>query len=420
MLWIRLAGPCMGSGNARDGKRMEFLCRLVQLQLSLGKHVLLDANLRSCAWSLRPLRELLTQGSLHDSRHKWCRYLSDATSDSAAKCFAVTGVVTSWPLQSRSDCHCDPSVKHVSIKQLSVEEAADKERTLLRAVIASMPDALGGNRQPELKVFASSPKSNRVSLKQFAKHVSLAQAKQPKELTGVNAVTSASSTGQLQAAAQPERHVKVVTFDQPLEHSSFPTEQAERQKARKKAGVASVKRKQPVEQHHDDVGDDLSSINITADEAKAILLQMTHERNVEELEDKCFEQMSHVYFAKDPRNHDARGTSMSSCVTNGAFFEHNNSQYFEQLDDATKYYFKSIRQTGQVHVCELFGGEGKTSIICSKVYGLQSGENFEIRCGYDLLNEDHVKLLHKYLKETQPLVVVMAPPCKGFWPMDTS
>ena len=414
VLCVRLAGPCMGSGNSRDAKRMEFLCRLVQLQMSLGNHVLLDANLKSCAWSLRPLRELLSQGSLHDSRHKWCRYPSDVTGDSVNKCFAVTRIVTSWPLQSRSDCHCDPSVKHVPIKQLSVAEAADQERSLLDAVISSMPDAPGGNRQPELKVFASHNKPDRVSLKQFAQHVSTPKAEQPVKLIDANAVVSVSSSEHSQAVAQPEQPLKVVTLDQTLEQASFPTEQAEKQKARKKAGVVSVKRKQTVEQHHDDVGDDLSSINITSGEARTVLSQMTLDRTMEELEDKLYEQMSQTHFAKDTNSHDTRGIVMSSFVTTEASFG-TNSQYFEQLDDAINH-FVSIRRTGQVHVCELFGGKGMTSIICSKVYGLRPGENFEIKCGYDLLNESHVRLLHKYLKETQPLVVLMAPPCKGFGP----
>ena len=44
--------------------------------------------------------------------------------------------------------------------------------------------------------------------------------------------------------------------------SSFPTEQANRQKERKKAGIVSKTRKQNVEQHNDDLGDNLDSIDV--------------------------------------------------------------------------------------------------------------------------------------------------------------
>ena len=37
-----------------------------------------------------------------------------------------------------------------------------------------------------------------------------------------------------------------------------------------------------------------------------------------------------------------------------------------------------------IHVCELFGGEGLTSTLCSKLYGLNSGFNFELKNGVDL------------------------------------
>ena len=50
---------------------------------------------------------------------------------------------------------------------------------------------------------------------------------------------------------------------------SFPIEQANKQKARKKAGLPTHKRKQIIEQHQDDVGDDLSSIQISPSEAVA-------------------------------------------------------------------------------------------------------------------------------------------------------
>lgn len=37
-----------------------------------------------------------------------------------------------------------------------------------------------------------------------------------------------------------------------------------------------------------------------------------------------------------------------------------------------------------IHVCEMFGGKGTTSTLCTHLFGLTSGKNFEIKCGVDL------------------------------------
>ena len=73
LLWVRLAGPSCGSGNKRDNKRAEFLARLVLEQLRTKRVAILEGNVRSQGWNLRPIRELMAQLP-HDSKHLWCRY----------------------------------------------------------------------------------------------------------------------------------------------------------------------------------------------------------------------------------------------------------------------------------------------------------------------------------------------------------
>ena len=70
----------------------------------------------------------------------------------------------------------------------------------------------------------------------------------------------------------------------------------------------------------------------------------------------------------------------------------------------------------RVHVVELFGGQGHTSNLCSRMFGLTRGTNFEIQCGIDLSQPEDCQYLHDYLDKYKPDVVVMAPPCKGFGP----
>ena len=75
LLWIRLAGPACGSGNRKDDRGAEFLVKLVLEQISLGKAVIVEGNIRSEGWSLPAIRELSQRG-LNESVHKWCRYQS--------------------------------------------------------------------------------------------------------------------------------------------------------------------------------------------------------------------------------------------------------------------------------------------------------------------------------------------------------
>ena len=63
---------------------------------------------------------------------------------------------------------------------------------------------------------------------------------------------------------------------------------------------------------------------------------------------------------------------------------------------------------------ELFGGSGTTTFVLAKHYGLRTGVNFELLCGVDLTKRDDVEYLFKYVRRNKPLVILMAPPCKGY------
>ena len=70
LLWIRLAGPCAGSGNKHDACRAEHLVRLINQQKASGRHVVVDASERSQVWNLQAVRECVA--SLFSTTHQWC------------------------------------------------------------------------------------------------------------------------------------------------------------------------------------------------------------------------------------------------------------------------------------------------------------------------------------------------------------
>ena len=70
------------------------------------------------------------------------------------------------------------------------------------------------------------------------------------------------------------------TNDCSIPTAAFPTEQAVRQKEKKKSGATVGKRKQTVEQHADDMGDDLSSIAPS-------LSEVHHFNSLKALDENC-------------------------------------------------------------------------------------------------------------------------------------
>ena len=62
----------------------------------------------------------------------------------------------------------------------------------------------------------------------------------------------------------------------------------------------------------------------------------------------------------------------------------------------------------------VFGGQGLTSQIVTKVHELRSGQNFDATVGFDLRDPDAQDALFQYIHSHAPLVAVMAPPCRGF------
>ena len=114
LLWVRLAGPCAGSGNRKDASRTAHLCELINLQKSAPRGVVIEANARSQVWNMQHL-QLLTS-SLWVTEHAWCRY--EVTQHKP--CNTIIRLATNFPMSSKS-CECDQRVKHFDSKHLGKE-----------------------------------------------------------------------------------------------------------------------------------------------------------------------------------------------------------------------------------------------------------------------------------------------------------
>ena len=409
LLWIRLAGPACGSGNRRDDRRATYLVRLALEQMASGRHLIIEGNQRSEGWTLRPIREL-QQHDLHETLHVWCRYQNP--SDDV--CNSVTRIWSNVRLTDCRECMCRTDRRHFASKQLPDHKRV--EAIVLAHIIRDLsqcsdtrdkqPESIS---EPRVVSLISSPNDQQTSsnavLKKTRFESDLHKDKQYQQRHQTCATSAVSQQvlprDETLASTNPESHsqdrLRNPTSATTSSNSSqsFPTEQANRQKERKKLGLPIKKRKQTVEQHKDDVGDDLSSIQVTLEEVDHYMNQHQQDLNMSDWEH-----------------------AISSFVFESVGVANNEPSVYANNINELMVHIQSFHaeHPQHVHVCELFGGEGLTSQLCSKIFGLQSGMNFEIQCGIDLNTEHGVTLLEEYLAVCKPDVVVMAPPCRGFGP----
>ena len=188
-----------------------------------------------------------------------------------------------------------------------------------------------------------------------------------------------------------------------LEKVSFPTAQAMNRKAKLKAGHVVQPKHKLVEQWRDDMGEDLSSLSaVLAGVAwTPFLLGSVAEDTPLTPVQQANEDFVYDYLCQTERWLHGTGVLDLTC---------------QVLQPSALLAFVVNRRTWlpAVSVCELFGGEGRTSFLVAKLHDLATGVNFDLTSGFDLLDAQHVQLLWQYVRVMQPSVIVMAPPCTAF------
>ena len=428
LIYVRLAGAGIGSGNKKDVRRALFLTQLLLLQKQEGRHVLIEARNNSEAWSLAPYVELLK--TLRITQHKWCNY--GILIDGKTPCSAVTQMASSFPMNTCGKCQCGSSAQH-SGKAPNAERTATVVEAILRDTVAP---ALGltlkqiGHTQPESLDSSESPQ------KYQAMHAtSSASSQLSSKLKSQKALSREHAAAHVKHP-EKQRDVKQVQFQEPSSaeesdgppglcassesepEASYPTEQAMRQKERRKQRKElgqDVKKKKTfeVEPATDDCGENCKGIS----EYDADVETPADDHFVGILED--LDDMHHF--------HSTPSTSSSSRHQNRSYwlckFLRSRHWLFgssapllepevETCDmDSFLTIARNRRQSSQVDVIELFGGQGDTSRILLRRYNAVTGQNFDLVCGFNLLNSRHLRMLDEYIDEFQPVVAVMAPPC---------
>ena len=180
--------------------------------------------------------------------------------------------------------------------------------------------------------------------------------------------------------------------------SSYPTEQALSRKAKLKAGHTVQPKHKLVEQWHDDLGEDLSSLSSVVDLVTwdPYLLGSVLENPANTVSHHANDDFVYHYLcANDSWLH----ASESSCSVGQALNPH------------AFLAFVTSRRTwvSALHVCEFFGGVDGTSYLSAKMHDVATGLNFDVVCAFALSLPEHVRLLWHYLHIAAPVVVLMAP-----------
>ena len=201
-----------------------------------------------------------------------------------------------------------------------------------------------------------------------------------------------------------------------LEVDSYPTDARERAKEREKqiekdTGVKPVKKVKVkiVEDHRDDCGNDISSLEALLPGSVASTVNLISElplwcvtSNYQSFFTDDAEYEEHYLFDRYP---------LFICIGNDdvAKFQHIESIHLHIREALT---LLATLPT-DLDICELCGGEARTSRLAIRRQ-LAVGKNFDLVCGVDL-NSDHDQMYtEQYVKKHKPFIIVMAPTCTPY------
>ena len=175
---------------------------------------------------------------------------------------------------------------------------------------------------------------------------------------------------------------------------AFPTALKERAKERKKAGHKSRKLPKVVEDHYDDLGDDLSGLGSDlAYLSKDVVREAFDIDSDYDTDDEQFVQGLSIWYLK--------GSCPIEFLPEGAL-------RFPLLENLLQ--FLATAGDG-LDFCEICGGSAQTSQV-AVWRRLHAGQNFDLVANIDVGLPNNQQLILEYLDHHQLLVVLMSPRCR--------
>mgnify|MGYP003340745794 CR=1 FL=1 len=311
-------------------------------------------GMRGRNWQAEPLESLTVDNIVYESRHALCHYYGLSMPGTRAKSSTCFNVRTTFAAPS-AKCQCAPGTPHAhdfgdNAGRFGAGQARSKVKAdfyeRLMPLLVTQADP--GHQQPLL---ASRPDCETV-------------------------IRSSESPG-----------------------SAFPTLAKEKEKIRIKEGHVRTKKKQEVQDHHDDLGEDLSGLGGDLDlhASDYIIVPAVDDTSDTETEAEasmkglmlwCF--LGHSAIPSNPQN--------------------------IMIVSSTARLLDILMTIGPgVDVCEFCGGEARTITVAVR-RRLRDGRNFDLVTHVDLGDPREQELAIKYLDEHEVLVLVMSPSCRSLGP----
>ncbi|CAK9013617.1 S-adenosylmethionine synthase 2 (AdoMet synthase 2) (Methionine adenosyltransferase 2) (MAT 2), partial [Durusdinium trenchii] len=349
------------------------------------------ASNRLDAWHQPQLEDLTRQCSLTLSKHRWCSL--DITVNSRGHPSSVMHRVASKPAFRDTPCRCEPTAEHVNDlaeRSCTAQSRSDAEELFVQKMLTRATLLPAG--RPAAAARSKSQTDGSVHMKQHVEQQNRAedayQVTVPEFVDPVHVETAHETRTALLDHDVHSKKCPCCDLSMPVElffcqqcdtqlpdvatmsSSSFPTEERLAAAERKRLGHKPKKRKQEVEDHHDDCGDDVS------------ILEKTLKK----------ESFYEGYSSDDSETEPPSGLpSMLSCwhvrgsacndppeYTPNMFLACDVEEMLDIL--ATK---APLNWPWGVELVEICGGQGLTSHILVK-RRLRSGHNFELLTGTDL------------------------------------
>ena len=286
-VWVDLTDARQFAGQERTSQVVSRLNVLAIWANRQAIPMVLSAS-RNSAWDHPAVQELVFRHHFYESYHRWCHFgvkMSSTVPASGAR----HKVMSTVPLPNHP-CKCARTVEHIYDLDMhrgaagTAQLRAEAERQIVASIIATLPLAADTAAGPESSTSTDSmkiPTSSTTSCQQIAGANNLS-APPPGEVALLasqgSPVSASKPPGSKQCPSQPFA-APAVSQALPAKASSvpstkirtcFPTDQKiqqrERAKALKEQGIdpssTSNKRRKPIEQHYDDCGEDLSSLEM--------------------------------------------------------------------------------------------------------------------------------------------------------------